>query len=286
MWQNVRNGMLLMRPLCALKHGLFNKETGEVKEQEIFMGDFPLMTESGTFVINGAERVIVSQLVRSPGVYYQRCLMTKPVKNCLRPPSFPTAAHGLEYETDSNDIFYVRIDKNRKIPITVFIRALLRIATMTIELILEREGAFTDLRTAQILRFMKFSAKTISIVEPPLQDKDTTKNGEEALAGGLPKAASGRATYGRKLRLHICNNLLFDDRRYDLVPSRTLQIQQKAGHRFVRIAGKTLAQPVVNELTGEADGRSRTKLLPRDQAWEIEKAGVDTVICHVEDKDS
>ena len=109
-----------------VKARLINKETGEVKEQEIFMGDFPLMTDSGTFVINGAERVIVSQLVRSPGVYYGS-EYDKTGKKKFSTTVIPNRGAWLEYETDSNDVFYVRIDKNRKIPITVFIRALLRI---------------------------------------------------------------------------------------------------------------------------------------------------------------
>ena len=105
---------------------LLNKETGEVKEQEIFMGDFPLMTESGTFVINGAERVIVSQLVRSPGVYFNDSY-DKTGKKLYASTINPNRGAWLEYETDSNDFFYVRIDKNRKIPITTFIRAMLRV---------------------------------------------------------------------------------------------------------------------------------------------------------------
>ncbi len=103
---------------------LLNKETGEIKEQEIFMGDFPLMTESGTFVINGAERVIVSQLVRSPGVYYSDSY-DKTGKKLFASTVIPNRGAWLEYETDSNDFYYVRIDKNRKIPITTFLRALI-----------------------------------------------------------------------------------------------------------------------------------------------------------------
>ena len=102
-----------------VKVRLQNNETGEIKEQEVFMGDFPLMTEQGTFVINGAERVIVSQLVRSPGVYYNYSVI-KLVKNYIHATVIPNRGAWLEYETDSNDIIYVRIDKTRKLPITVF----------------------------------------------------------------------------------------------------------------------------------------------------------------------
>ena len=108
--------------LCVTAR-LLNKATGEIKESEVFMGDFPLMTESGTFVINGAERVIVSQLVRSPGVYYKMD-HDKTGKEIFSATVIPNRGAWLEYENDANDVFYVRIDKNRKLPITVFIRAL------------------------------------------------------------------------------------------------------------------------------------------------------------------
>ena len=140
---------------------LLNKETGEVKEQEIFMGDFPLMTESGTFIINGAERVIVSQLVRSPGVYYSDAF-DKTGKKLFKSTVIPNRGAWLEYETDSSDIFYVRIDKNRKIPITVFIRALLRIRDdVTIEQIQDDfKVALTD-NEAPTPTFWRSSATTI-----------------------------------------------------------------------------------------------------------------------------
>ena len=106
-----------------VRASLYNKETGEIKEQDIFMGDFPLMTDSGTFIINGAERVVVSQLVRSPGVYYSLA-RDKAGKELYSSTIIPNRGAWLEYETDSNDIFYVRIDKNRKLPVTTFVRAL------------------------------------------------------------------------------------------------------------------------------------------------------------------
>ena len=121
---------------------LYNKETGEIKEQEIFMGDFPLMTESGTFVINGAERVVVSQLVRSPGIYYGKEIDLKTDLPLLTSTVIPYRGAWLEYETDANDIFYVRIDKNRKIPVTILIRAL---GIQTKEEIEEVFGAETKL---------------------------------------------------------------------------------------------------------------------------------------------
>ena len=162
-----------------VKARLLNKETGEVKEQEIFLGDFPLMTESGTFVINGAERVIVSQLVRSPGVYYSESF-DKTGKPLYATTVIPNRGAWLEYETDSNDIFYVRIDKNRKIPITVFLRALLRIKDNV-------EGDFTESFTdlvgsdSEIYDVFGEDERLIATI----QNKDSTKNGEEAFAGGL-----------------------------------------------------------------------------------------------------
>ena len=124
-----------------VKATLWNKETGDVKENEVFMGDFPLMTESGTFVINGAERVIVSQIVRSPGIYYDSA-MDKSGKRIYTSTVIPYRGAWLEYETDANDIFYVRIDKNRKIPVTILIRAL---GIQTKEEIEEVFGAETKL---------------------------------------------------------------------------------------------------------------------------------------------
>ena len=136
---------------------LLNKETGEIKQNEVYMGDFPLMTDSGTFVINGAERVIVSQLVRSPGVYYG---MThdKTGKKMFTTTVIPNRGAWLEYETDQNDIFYVRIDKNRKIHITTFIRAL---------------GLGTN---SEITDFFGADERILATLE-----KDTTQNREEAL---------------------------------------------------------------------------------------------------------
>ena len=146
-----------------VRTSLLNKETGEIKEQEIFMGDFPLMTESGTFVINGAERVIVSQLVRSPGVYYD-CKYDKSGKKLFSSTVIPNRGAWLEYETDSNDVFYVRIDKNRKIPITVFIRAL---------------GAGTD---QEIIDIFGEDDRIYATIQ-----KDSTKSVEEGLLASRPR---------------------------------------------------------------------------------------------------
>ena len=171
---------------------LWNKETGEVKESEIFMGDFPLMTESGTFVINGAERVIVSQLVRSPGVYYAS-EKDRTGKDLFKATVIPNRGAWLEYEMDSNDVVYVRIDKNRKIPITTFIRSL---------------GIGSDEEIAEMFGSDERLTQTI------LQ-KDTTKNTEDALIDVYKKLRPGEPPTVESSLTHL-NNLFFDAKRYDL----------------------------------------------------------------------
>ena len=260
---------------------LLNKETGEVKEQEIFMGDFPLMTESGTFIINGAERVIVSQLVRSPGVYYSDAF-DKTGKKLFKSTVIPNRGAWLEYETDSSDIFYVRIDKNRKIPITVFIRALLRIRDdVTIEQIQDDfKVALTDNEgtDADVLEIFGDHDTIVTT----LQGKDTTKSGDEALLEVYRKLRPGEPPTQESAVKHLVP-LLFDEHRYDLSRVGRYKYNKKLG-LAVRIMGHTLAQPVINELTGEIIAEEN-ELLTRDKAWEIEKAGVDTVYIRTEEKD-
>ncbi|MFA9382006.1 MAG: DNA-directed RNA polymerase subunit beta, partial [Acetanaerobacterium sp.] len=170
---------------------LLNKETGEVKEQEIFMGDFPLMTESGTFVINGAERVIVSQLVRSPGVYYGM-QFDKTGKKLFSSTVIPNRGAWLEYETDSNDVFFIRIDKNRKMPVTVFLRAL---------------GIGSD---QEIIDTFGEDERIYATIQ-----KDNTKNTEEALLEVYRKLRPGEPPTVESAQTHI-DSLFFDARRYDL----------------------------------------------------------------------
>ncbi len=260
---------------------LLNKETGEVKEQEIFMGDFPLMTESGTFIINGAERVIVSQLVRSPGVFYSDAF-DKTGKKLFKSTVIPNRGAWLEYETDSSDIFYVRIDKNRKIPITVFIRALLRIRDdVTIEQIQDDfKVALTDNEgtDADVLEIFGDHDTIVTT----LQGKDTTKSGDEALLEVYRKLRPGEPPTQESAVKHLVP-LLFDEHRYDLSRVGRYKYNKKLG-LAVRIMGHTLAQPVINELTGEIIAEEN-ELLTRDKAWEIEKAGVDTVYIRTEEKD-
>ena len=207
-----------------VKARLFNNETGDGKEQEVFMGDFPLMTDSGTFVINGAERVIVSQLVRSPGVYYGFDY-DKTGKKLFKTTINPNRGAWLEYEMDSNDIIYVRIDKNRKIPITTLIRAL---------------GIGSDQDIVEVFGEDERLLQTIS-------QKDATKNTEEALLEVYRKLRPGEPPTVESALNHI-NTLFFDPRRYDLARFGRYKYNKKLGISS-RIIGYRPANPVINPLT-------------------------------------
>ncbi len=226
---------------------LLNKESGEIKESEVFMGDFPLMTDSGTFVINGAERVIVSQLVRSPGVYY-KMEYDKTGKELFSSTVIPNRGAWLEYENDANDVFYVRIDKNRKLPVTVFIRAL---------------GLGTD---AEILEYFGQDDRILATIE-----KDPCKNIEEALFEVYRKLRPSEPPTIESAQAHI-NGLFFDARRYDLSRVGRYKYNKKL-NLAGRIAGQQLTQPVVNPLTGELMAESG-EVLSFDKAHAIDNAGV------------
>lgn len=228
---------------------LLNKETGEIKQQEIFMGDFPIMTDSGTFVINGAERVIVSQLVRSPGVYYGMSY-DKTGKRLFTSTVIPNRGAWLEYETDPNDIFYVRIDKNRKLPVTAFIRAL---------------GLGSD---QEILDFFGEDERMIATIQ-----RDNTKTTEEALLEVYRKLRPGEPPTVESAQSHL-DGLFFDARRYDLSRVGRYKYNKKLAIG-ARITGKMLAEPVINPLTGEVMAEEG-EVLTKERALEIEKAGVDT----------
>jgi DNA-directed RNA polymerase subunit beta len=233
---------------------LVNRETGEVKEQEIFMGDFPLMTDSGTFIINGAERVIVSQLVRSPGVYYGM-EHDKTGKKLYSATVIPNRGAWLEYETDINDVFYVRIDKNRKLPVTVLIRAL---------------GLGTD---EQILNFFGDDERIKASIE-----KDNTKTTDEALIEVYRKLRPGEPPTIESAQSHI-NALFFDSRRYDLSRVGRYKYNKKLSLGR-RIMGKTMMRPVANPLTGEIIADAG-ETLTKEKAFEVERAGADTVYADV-----
>ena len=235
---------------------LLNKETGEIKESEVFMGDFPLMTESGTFVINGAERVIVSQLVRSPGVYFDMVHDTQG-KEMFSSTVIPNRGAWLEYETDSNDIFYVRIDKNRKIPVTVLARAM---------------GLSTD---AQILEYFGEDIRILSTLE-----KDTTKNKEEALLEIYRKLRPGEPATIKNSSQHL-RNLFFDPRRYDISRVGRYKYNKKLGLSN-RLAGCTLSRPVADPTTGELLAMPGD-VISRAKAQELEDAGVSVAYITVEE---
>ncbi|MBM6921469.1 DNA-directed RNA polymerase subunit beta [Phocea massiliensis] len=258
---------------------LLNKETGEVKQQEIFMGDFPLMTESGTFVINGAERVIVSQLVRSPGVYFNDSY-DKTGKKLYASTINPNRGAWLEYETDSNDFFYVRIDKNRKIPITTFIRAMLRVRDdVSADVLSEDYKLGLSSYAGSDAEIYEIFGEDERIVET-IGNKDATKNGDEALLEVYRKLRPGEPPTLESAVKHIVP-LLFDEHRYDLSKVGRYKYNKKL-QMSVRIAGHTLAEPVVNPATGELIAEANTKV-SRELAMDIQRAGVDTVYLLVEE---
>lgn len=244
-----------LRVLARLK----NEETGEITENTVFMGDFPLMTDSGTFVINGAERVIVSQLVRSPGVYYGFDY-DKTGKKLFKSTVIPNRGAWLEYEMDSNDIFYVRIDKNRKIPATTLIRAL---------------GKGTD---DDIIDMFGDDER----IRATINEKDTTKNTEEALLEVYKKLRPGEPPTVDSAQNHL-NALFFDAKRYDLSRFGRYKYNKKLGVSG-RISGHKLFAPVINPMTGEIMAEAG-EILKLDKAKEIEQAGVMEVILDVEGKE-
>ena len=234
---------------------LYNKETGEIKDSNVYMGDFPLMTESGTFVINGAERVIVSQLVRSPGVYYKMD-HDKTGKELFSATVIPNRGAWLEYENDVNDVFYVRIDKNRKIPVTVFIRAL---------------GLGTD---QEILDFFGDDERIKATFE-----KDSCKNTEEALIEVYRKLRPGEPPTIDGAQSHL-NGLFFDSRRYDLSKVGRYKYNKKLSIAG-RLVGQRLVYPVANPRTGELMAEEG-EVVTRQKANEIAAAGVSVVFVETE----
>ena len=235
---------------------LLNKETGEIKQQEKYMGDLPKMTDSGTFVINGAERVIVSQLVRSPGAYF-KLDHDKTGKELYSGTVIPNRGAWLEYETDMNDVFYVRIDKNRKLPITSFLRALGLSSNEDIR------AVFGD----------------DEIIEATLL-KDITSNKEEGLLEVYRKLRPGEPPTVENSQTHI-NNLFFDPRRYDLSRFGRYKFNKKLSIAN-RIAGEVSAEMVVSPLTGEVLCNEGDKI-SEELAYVIENNGVS--VMHVKKED-
>ncbi len=240
-----------------VKVRLRNKETEEIKEQEIFMGDFPIMTQAGTFVINGAERVIVSQITRSPGMYFTDT-RDKADNHTYGTTVIPYRGAWLEYETDLSDIFYVRIDKNRKLPITCLIRAI---------------GPKTD---AEILEMFGEDERIVATME-----KDPCKTYEEALLEIYRKLRPGEPPTVDSAE-SLLNATFYDTRRYDLSAVGRYKFNKKMA-LWTRLAGHTLAMPVADPRTGEIIAEAG-ETLTRERARELDDRGVNEVVLDVDGK--
>ena len=237
---------------------LRNTETDEIKEQEIFMGDFPVMTNGGTFVINGAERVIVSQIVRSPGMYYGD-EVDKADQHTYTATVIPYRGAWLEYETDNQDVFWVRIDKNRKLPITCLIRAM---------------GVDTD---EKIKELFGEDARILATLE-----KDTCKTKEESLLEIYRKLRPGEPPTVETATAHL-EGLLFDARRYDVSRVGRYKFNKKM-NLWRRLSGQTLAQPVADPMTGEILAEAG-EVLTRERAQELVAKGVCEAVISVNDRE-
>ena len=245
---------------------LYNNQTQEIKEQEIFMGDFPLMTQSGTFVINGAERVVVSQIVRSPGVYYGKEIDLKTDLPLLTSTVIPYRGAWLEYETDTNEVFWVRIDKNRKIPITELIRA-----------IGGQAEQYADLKTDTGILDLFGDDDRIKVS----LEKDACKTYEEAMLEIYRKLRPGEpptveASEG------LIKNLFFDPRRYDLSMVGRYKFNKKLS-LWTRIHGQKLAYPVADPRTGEILFDAG-HVMTSDEARELDAIGVNDVTLDLDGK--
>ena len=240
-----------------VKVRLINRETGEIKEQEIYLGDFPLMTDSATFVINGAERVVVSQLVRSPGCYYDSNY-DKTGKKIYTSTVMPIRGAWLEYETDSNDVFWVRIDRTRKLPVTSLLRAI---------------GLLTD---DQIIDFFGEEDKLIATIA-----KDPIKTQEDALIEIYKKLRPGELPTVDAAR-NLFNGLFFDDRRYDLARVGRYKYNKKLSLAS-RIINKVAYSDVINPETGEVFV-AKDEVISKEVANEIQNSGINVVDVKVEDK--
>ena len=238
---------------------LTNKETGEIKQHDVFMCNFPLMTENGTFVINGAERVIISQIVRSPGAYYD-CTVDKSGKHSYLAQVIPYRGAWLEYETDANDVFYVKIDKNRKVPITVLIRAL---------------GEESEESILSMFGDEEIITATFSKDESEREaEENKTTLGEEALKEIYKKLRPGEPAIVESAQI-LLNNLFFDPKRYDLAPVGRYKYDKKFAIGK-RIEGQRLSRTVVNPFVGEVVAEEGA-FLTRELATAIEDSGVNEV---------
>ena len=229
---------------------LTNNDTGEIKEQEVFMGDFPLMTEQGTFIINGAERVVVSQLVRSPGVYYSNTI-DKSGKKLFASTVIPNRGAWLEYETDSNDVIYVRIDKTRKLPISILARAM---------------GYGSD---QELLEYFGEEERFKATIE-----KDNTKTREEALLEIYKRLRPGEPPTVESAS-SLINALFFDAKRYDLAKVGRYKFNKKLALAY-RIMNRVAYDDIINPETGEVFVKADEKI-SYDDAWKIQNSGINAV---------
>ena len=234
-----------------VKVRLINRETGEIKEQEIYLGDFPLMTDSGTFIINGAERVVVSQLVRSPGCYYADVFDTKTGKRTYTSTVMPLRGAWLEYETDGNDIFYVRVDRTRKVPVTTLLRAI---------------GLVTDDQIRDLFGNEELIEATIA--------KDPIKTQEEALIEIYKKLRPGELPTVEAAR-SLFDGLFYDNRRYDLAKVGRYKFDQKLS-LATRITGKVSTKDVMDAETGEVFVQAG-EVISKDVAKDIQNSGINMV---------
>ncbi|WP_026255109.1 DNA-directed RNA polymerase subunit beta [Terrisporobacter glycolicus] len=234
-----------------VKVRLINKETGEIKEQKVFMGDFPLMTDRGTFVINGAERVIVSQLVRSPGVYYALDRDMKTGKKMISSTVIPNRGAWLEYETDTNDVIYVRVDRTRKQPVTVLLRAL---------------GIGTDEEIKELLGEDERLLATL--------DKDNTNSVESGLVEIYKKLRPGEPPTVESAS-SLINALFFDAKRYDLAKVGRYKFNKKLALAY-RIMNRISCEDIINPETGEVFVKDGEKI-SYEKACEIQNSGINVV---------
>ena len=240
-----------------VKVRLINRETGEIKEQEIYLGDFPLMTDNGTFIINGAERVVVSQLVRSPGCYYASDY-DKTGKKLYTATVMPIRGAWLEYETDANDVFYVRIDRTRKLPVTTLLRVL---------------GLSTD---TEILEAFGNEDKIVATL-----NKDTAKTPDEAIVEIYKKLRPGELPTVDAAR-NLFNGMFFDARRYDLAKVGRYKYNLKL-NLANRIQNKVAFEDIINPETGEIMVE-KDNIISKEVAQEIQNSGINVVDIKVEDK--
>ena len=234
-----------------VKVRLINRETGEIKEQEIYLGDFPLMTDSGTFIINGAERVVVSQLVRSPGCYYDIQFDSKTGKSIYTSTVMPLRGAWIEYETDGNDIFYVRVDRTRKLPVTSLLRAI---------------GLASDDQIRELFGDEEMLEATIQ--------KDPIKTSEDALVEIYKKLRPGELPTVEAAR-NLFNGLFFDNRRYDLAKVGRYKFNQKLS-LSARIKGQIAFNDILDKETGEVLAQAG-ETITEEMAEKIQDAGINVV---------